>query len=117
VGHVLFVPALHGVMRLADTGRPWLATTPVGESATAVLATLVAAGAGILFVAAGVGIVAQAGWWRPVAVLAAILSVLVILGTWNAAPTSSALFALAFDAVVLVALLIAHWPAPETLGS
>jgi hypothetical protein len=35
---------------------------------------------------------------------------------WDGIPTSSAVFALAADVVILVALVWAHWPSAEVVG-
>ena len=69
------------------------------------------------FVAAGVGLIGLAAWWRVLAVGAAVLSMVVIVALWNGVPTSSAAFALAFDVVILVALVVVHWPSAETIGA
>jgi hypothetical protein len=117
IGHVLFMPLLNGVLRLDADGRSWLASGVIGDGATGVLASVIAGVAGVAFVAAGLGVLLQAGWWRQLAIVAAVISIVVIAAMWNGIPTSSAMFALAFDVVVLVALLVAHWPASESLGS
>ena len=117
VGHVLFMPLLNGALRLETDGRSWLVGPVLGDGATSVLASVLAGVAGVAFVAAGVGIVVQAPWWRTLAIAASILSIVVIVALWNGVPTSSAAFALAFDVVVLVALVVVHWPSAETIGA
>ena len=117
VGHVLFMPLLNGALRLETDGRSWLVGPVLGDGATSVLASVLAGVAGVAFVAAGVGIVVQAPWWRTLAISASILSIVVIVALWNGVPTSSAAFALAFDVVVLVALVVVHWPSAETIGA
>ena len=66
VGHVLFMPLLNGALRLETDGRSWLVSPVLGDGATNVLASVLAGVAGVAFVAAGVGIVAQAraSWAR-----------------------------------------------------
>ena len=117
IGHVLFMPLLSGALRLETDGRSWLVGPVLGDGATSVLASVLAGVAGVAFVAAGVGIVVQAPWWRTLAISASILSIVVIVALWNGVPTSSAAFALAFDVVVLVALVVVHWPSAETIGA
>jgi len=116
VGHTLFMPLLRDALRLQTDGRSWLVTPIVGDGGTSMLASLVAGIAAVAFVAAGIGIIVQAPWWRMLAVGASIVSIGVVAAMWNGVPMSSAVFAVAFDAVVLVALVVMHWPSPETLG-
>ena len=117
LGHVLFMPLLNGVMRLETDGRSWLVSPVLGDGATGVLASVLAGIVAVAFVAAGVGIIVQAPWWRTLAVGASVLSIVVVVAMWNGIPSSSAAFALVFDVVVLAALLVVHWPSPETLGA
>jgi hypothetical protein len=117
VGHVLFMPPLNGVLRLDSNGHSWLLGGILSDGGTAILASVLASLAGVAFVATGVGIVLQTGWWRQLAILASVVSIVLVAAMWNGVPTSSAAFALAFDVVVLLALLVAHWPAPESIGS
>ena len=117
VGHTLFMPLLRDALRLQTDGRSWLVTPIVGDGGTSMLASLVAGIAAVAFVAAGIGIIVQAPWWRMLAVGASIVSIGVVAAMWNGVPMSSAVFAVAFDAVVLVALVVMHWPSPETLGA
>lgn len=117
IGHVLFMPFLNGTLRLQADGHSWILSGVLGDGATKGLATLVAAVAGALFIAAGVGVLGQTAWWRQLAVIAAAASLAVIVVMWDGVPTSSAFFALVFDVVVLAALLFAHWPSTETIGA
>jgi hypothetical protein len=117
IGHALFMPALNSLMRLDTSGRSWLLSPVVGDGATQALATVVAGAIGIAFVAAGAGILLQTGWWRQVAIIASVASIALVVLLWDGIPTSSAFFAFVFDAVVLAALIVAHWPSPETIGA
>lgn len=117
VGHVLFMPLLNGVLRVDTSGQSWIAGGVLGDGGTAALASVLAGLAGVAFVAAGVGVIVQAGWWRQLAILASVVSIVLVAAMWNGIPTTSAAFALAFDVVVLLALLVAHWPTPESVGS
>jgi len=117
VGHVLFMPALHEVLRLQNDGRSWLVTPVLGDGITSMLASIAAGITAVAFVAAGVGIIVQAPWWRMIAIGASMVSIGVVIVMWSGVPTSSAVFALAFDVAVLVALVVMHWPSTETLGA
>jgi hypothetical protein len=59
----------------------------------------------------------QASWWRPLLIAASAISICLIALYWGGLPTSSAFFALAFDALVLVALLVLQWPPEATVGA
>jgi hypothetical protein len=117
IGHMLFMPLLAETLRLGTDGRSWLLTGVLGESPTRLLATLVAGVIAIAFIAAGLGIIVSAGWWRPVVIAAAVASMTLVVAMWDGIPTSSALFAFLFDGLVLVALLVADWPSSETMGA
>ena len=117
VGHVLFMPLLNGVLRLETNGETWVAGGVLGDGGTIIVASVFAGLAGAAFVAAGVGVIVQAGWWRQLAILASVVSIVLVAAMWNGIPTTSAAFALAFDVVVLLTLLVAHWPAPDSIGS
>jgi hypothetical protein len=113
VGHILFMPILSSTLRLTSDGLSWLLSGVLGDVPTRWLASTVALVAIVLFVGAAAGLVGQAAWWRPLAIAGALISAALVVVMWDGIPTSSAAFALAFDAVVLVALLLAHWPSEE----
>jgi hypothetical protein len=117
IGHVLFMPALAPVMRLEASGRSWLVTGLLGDPATQAIATVVAAAAGLAFIVAGAGILAQASWWRPLAIGAAVVSLVLVALMWGGIPHGSAAWAVAFDVAVLVGLAVLHWPSREALGA
>jgi hypothetical protein len=60
----------------------------------------------IAFNVAGLTVFANQGWWRPVAIAAAGISLLVILLLWYPGTVIGAVV----DVAILVALLGAHWP-------
>ena len=110
VGHVLFMPLAYSLMRIPESGHSWLVSGAVGDGVAHLVATAIGAVALVLFVVAGWGVLVQAAWWRRVAIVGAVVSALLIVVFWDGVPTSSAVFALAFDVLVLAALLVAHWP-------
>jgi hypothetical protein len=55
--------------------------------------------------AAGVGLLLRQEWWQPVAVVAAILSLIAIVPWASVMPTFSAIGAVTIDIITLVALL------------
>ncbi len=64
------------------------------------------------FVAAGLGLLGLAGWWRDVTAAAALVSILVMVIFWDARQV----LGLILDAAVLWALLVAHWPPRALVG-
>jgi hypothetical protein len=116
IGHVLFMPILAPGLRLDATGQSWLLDPIVGGGASKLVASVVGALALAAFVAAAGGVLLQAGWWRPLAIAAAVGSACLVVALWGGIQGSSAFFALAFDAVVLFALVVARWPS-ESLAA
>jgi hypothetical protein len=117
LGHVLFMPAMSGLMKLQASGHSWLLTGVAGDGVTKSLASLVAGVALVAFVVASGGLFVQAAWWRQLAIGASVVSIALIIAMWDGLPTSPAISALVFDAVVLAALLAAHWPSEDMIGA
>jgi hypothetical protein len=115
-GHVLFMPVLAPVLRIDASGHSWLLTAPLGDGPTRALASLAGAAALALFVGAGAALVLQTGWWRPLALAGAVVSVILVATMWDGLPSSSALLALVFDVFVLGAVVVARWPTSEIVG-
>jgi len=106
-----------GIMKLGTSGHSWLLTGVAGDALTKGLASLIGGAVLVAFVAASGGLILQAAWWRPLAVAASVASIVLIVAMWDGLPTSPAIAALAFDAVVLVALVIARWPSEDVIGA
>ena len=117
IGHVLFAPMAYSAMRIPTSGQSWLLTGFLGKGLTDVLATGVALGLVVAFSVAAYGLFTQATWWRGLLVVASILSIGLIALFWDGLPTSSAFFAIAFDVLVLVALLVLRWPSEAAVGA
>ena len=118
VGHLLFLGPVLGLGNWADqTGDSWILTGTIGEPATRVIATVLWSAVIVLFVAGVAGFLGATEWWRPVTIAAAGLSIVGIVAFWGGLASSSAIFALIADVVILGALLIAHWPSTELAGS
>jgi hypothetical protein len=118
VGHLLFLgPSL----RLADwagqTSHSWLLTGTLGDGPSRAVASAIWVTTVVLFVAGVGGFVLDATWWRAVTIAGAIVSIAGIVLFWDGLATSSAAFALVFDVVLLVSLLVVHWPATEAVGA
>ena len=118
VGHILFLGPVAGLGSWADqTGHSWLLTSVLGDSVARAIAVLTWSAVVVLFVAGVTGFLAGADWWRPVTVAAAALSIAGIAINWDGIAQSNAIMALVVDVVVIVALLVAHWPAAAAAGS
>ena len=116
IGHLLFMPFLNATFRLPVSGHSWLLSGVVGQGATQAVATVVAGALMIAFAVAAGGMFAQAAWWRGLVVAAAAVSIVLVVTMWDGIPTGPASAALAFDAVILVAVLVVHWPAGNIVG-
>lgn len=96
--------------------RSWLLPGLDGRTATAMACAFwVVALVGFAIVAASLAGVVSAGLWRPVGVVAAVVSlagIVVFAGTW---PTFNTLAAAAVNVAVLVAVLAIDWR-PAWLG-
>ena len=118
VGHLLFLAPVIGLGNWAEqTGESWAFTGAIGDAATRVIATVLWSAVIVLFVAGVGGFLGATEWWRPVTIAAAGLSILGIVMFWGGIASSSAIFALIADVVILAALLVARWPSAELAGS
>ena len=114
VGHILFLAPAAGLGAWADqTGHSWLLSATLGEGPAKTVATLLWSAVIVLFVAGVGGFLMGTDWWRAVTIAASVVSLVGIVVFWDGIATSSAIFALAADLVILAALLVAHWPANE----
>jgi hypothetical protein len=91
------------------TGRSWLFTNLLGDAATRALASVLYVVATGGFVSASIGILSQQAWWRPVTLIAAIFSTIVIILFWDGSlqmPVQKGLLGVLINSVILVALLL-----------
>jgi hypothetical protein len=122
IGHVMgILPALQVVNVKGWNSRSWLLTPLIGETAGRILSI-------ILFVVALIGFVASAlallgwlvphEWWRTLAVVSAVISIVTIVLFWNAfvALFPNKVGALGMDVAVLACLLVLNWPTEADLG-
>jgi hypothetical protein len=115
VGHLLFLgPSLRVVDWAAQTSHSWLLTGTLGDGPTRAIASAIWAVTIGLFVVGVAGYLAGTDWWRPAIVAGALVSAVGILLFWDGLPSSSAIFALACDVLLLLTLLVANWSAAET---
>ena len=122
IGHVMgVIPALGLSTVEGWNSRSWLLTPILGETISRILSI-------ILFLIALVGFVASAlallgwvvphDWWRTLAVVSAVISIVTIVLFWNAfvAFFPNKVGALGVDIAVLVCLLVLNWPTEAMLG-
>ncbi|MBZ0280191.1 MAG: hypothetical protein K8L97_05590 [Anaerolineae bacterium] len=114
IGHILFLVPLLGIADWGQSARSWLLT---GESSARLVGSLLWVVATIGFCVAVFGLWSQLPWWRSVAIGASIVSTVGLILFWVNPVSSSAVFALAFNLIVLGALLLAHWPSIEAVGA
>ncbi len=116
IGHTLFLVPCLGIAKWGQTSHSWLLTPLIGDTPTRAIGSLLWLAATVGFMAAGFGVFGHQSWWRTLAVGSSILS-LFTLGLFASGLIQSALNAAVFDVVILLALLLAHWPSPELIGS
>jgi hypothetical protein len=101
---------LHGAIQAAQAtggGQSWL----IGDrKALAAVSTLAA---GALFVVAGIGLWAHAGWWRPVTVAAAVISLMYFVVFFN----PLILLGMAIDVGLIIAIVWLDWPTQSMVGA
>jgi hypothetical protein len=123
------LPILHGIVHLIYLGQAqryyemqagmiwpdgsWLFSRLVGEKAVRSLAALGCLLAAVGFVGAGVGVLANLGWWRPVVVIAAATSTAVFVAFWDGKLHKlgeRGLFGILINIAVLLLVLVFRWP-------
>jgi hypothetical protein len=116
VGHVFFLVPTVGLAQWGGlTGRSWLLSGRIPEMAVKIAGAVLWLLAIVGFVAAGVGVWSQQEWWRDVAVASSAVSLLAV--ALFAQPGQQFLSAGVMDVIILVALLVFHWPAAALVGS
>jgi hypothetical protein len=112
IGHILFLVPLLGIADWGQSTQSWLLG---GDLLSRSLGTVIWLAVTLGFLGAAVGLFGQANWWRTVAIAASALSVIGLVLFWTNPATSPVFSALVFNLVVLLALLVLHWP-PVTSG-
>lgn len=115
--HLWYVAMARGLITAdADTiwnGKSWLLTGTLGDQMTMTLATIVHSVTTLVFVVAGVGLVAQQEWFASSAIAGAILSLAAIVSFWDGRPdhpVEKGLLGIIIDIGILVAILYFEWP-------
>ena len=121
LGHVMGIFPVFGLFREQGlSSRSWLLTGLLGEPFTSWFGLLFWLAALLSFVGAGLGLLnwlVPYEWWRAMAVVGAIASLLGLSLYWHAFFTDfNKLSAIGVDLIVLVALLWLQWPTDVLLG-
>jgi hypothetical protein len=91
----------------------WAFSRLLGDEETRILASISYALAAIGFVAGGTGILVRQTWWRPVVVVSAAFSAVIIILFWDGELQKlddKGGIALLINIAILVALLVLRWP-------
>ena len=122
IGHVLgYFPVMGWASAEGWSGDSWLLTAPIGTTGANAIALVLWTVPLVGFTLAGLGVLGiavPATWIRPLAVLAAVVSIAGVILFWNAFPTmTNRIGALVIDVIVLWAVLVAHWPSSDVVPS
>jgi hypothetical protein len=120
IGHSLgYFPVFGWARAEGWSADSWLLTGPLGSTAANAIGVILWTVALVGFVAVGLGvlgIVVPAEWLRPLAVAAAVASLLAIGLYWDALPSIvSKIGAAAIDIAVLWAVLVGDWPSTDVV--
>ena len=91
----------------------WLLSRIFGKEGLRLVATTLLVIAALGFVAGGMGLFFQAGWWRTVTAVPAIFSSLLYFIFWNGkfqALDDQGGFGILINLAILAIILIFHWP-------
>lgn len=111
IGHVLFVVPLWGGTDWGQSTTSWLlGNASLAKGVGSVIWVAALAG----FIAVAIGIAGDSGWWRTVAIVSSLVSILGLVLFWSSPASSPAISALVFNLVVMGSLLVLHWPPVAT---
>ena len=91
------------------TGRSWLFSAFLADSALRWLATALYAIATLGFLAGGLGLIAQQEWWEPFVIAAAAISAVTVVLFWDGGTqmlVQKGLIGLIIDIIILAVLLL-----------
>jgi hypothetical protein len=117
IGHILFLVPSLGIADWGQSTQSWLLTNALGDTLTRLIGAAIWLLGTLGFGVATFGIFTQTEWWRSLTVASSIVSIVGLALFWANPAASSAFFAFAFDAAVLVALLVFHWPSTTVVGA
>jgi hypothetical protein len=122
IGHAM---GLIPILGIAGTetwhAQSWLLTDLIGDVASRIVGFVLFAAALIGFVGASLSLMdwlVPHDWWRTLAIISAVISLVAILLFWNAFVMlfPNKVGAIAVNVAVLVGLLLSSWPTEAQLG-
>jgi hypothetical protein len=121
IGHIMcLLPALGMNVSPTWNSHSWLLSDLMGQRATNILAVIIWLTTVIGFLLAALALLGWGvphEWWRPLAVVSAVMSLIGIILFWNAfASWFNKAGAIAVDLAVLIGLLVMHWPVEQQLA-
>ena len=120
IGHIMCIlPALGLDASPTWNSYSWLLTNLIGQKAANVVGIIIWLAAIVGFLLAVLALLGWGVpyvWWRPLAVVSAVISLIGVILFWNAfASWFNKAGAITVDLAVLVGLLVLHWPAEQQL--
>jgi hypothetical protein len=118
IAGALFVHGVGHILGFWMPARSWLmpnAGEPVMRTLGSILWVLVAVGF-ILSCLGFLGVVVPPDWWRPLAIVFALVSLLGLALFWGTWPAFNAIGALAMNIAVLVTQFWLRWPPMDMFG-
>ncbi len=113
IGHILFLVPLLGIADWGQSTHSWL----LGAGSPAkIIGSLLWLVATIGFIVVAVGLFGETTWWRPLAVISALVSLVGLILFWSTPAASPAFFALLFNAGVILSLWLLDWPPVAVAG-
>lgn len=113
--HLWFVVLARGLVEykpeMGWSGRSWLFTGLIGDPATRILASILLLLVTVALSAGGIGFLIDQQWARPVLIVSALASAIVLILFWDGSPqliVQKGLIGLLIDAAIVAGLLI--WP-------
>lgn len=114
IGHILFLMPLISSTTWGQSAQSWL----LGDGGLAKIAgSLIWLVSLVGFLAAAFGIFSETDWWQMAAIVSAAVSTVGLVLFWSKPATAPAISALIFNLLVLVSLLVFHWPPAAQVSS
>src|SRR5512134_3490157 len=118
IGHVLGWMPAWGIAKFEGmSSHSWLLTGLVGDGTARLVGGALWFVPMVGFLAATAGFFLGQGWWRPVAVGSAAVSLVALVLFFDALPVSSRVGCVAVDLAVLYGVLVAGWPSASAVGA
>lgn len=113
IGHVLFLIPLLGIADWGQSMRSWLLGT---DTLAKIVGGIIWIASMAGFLLAAYGLFSLTDWWRNVAIVSAIVSLVGLILFFANPPSSPVISAAVFNLIILVALLVFNWPTNAALA-